>query len=108
MIRVSLVIPVLNSHEVVRRQLLHFQRIGLPDDTELIIVDDGSDPPLMDDPRIVEAVGRLDWLQIIPTNDKRPWTSSLARNAGAKIAKGEWLFMVDGDFILPRKAIESL
>ena len=42
--RLSIIIPVLNSHEVVRRQLLHFERIGLPPDTELILVDDGSDP----------------------------------------------------------------
>jgi glycosyltransferase involved in cell wall biosynthesis len=52
------------------------------------------------------TVGKLDWLQIVPTNDKRPWTSSLARNMGARMAQGDWCFMVDGDFILPRKAID--
>jgi len=107
-IRLTIIVPYLNSHEIVRRQLLHLKKQGVNDfqDVEFLFMDDGSDPPLMDDPRIVEAVGRLDWLQIVPTNDKRPWTSSLARNMGAKMAQGEWLFMVDGDFILPRKAID--
>ena len=45
-IRLSIIIPVLNSHEIVRRQIEHFKKMNLPDDVELIIVDDGSDPPL--------------------------------------------------------------
>lgn len=97
-IKVSLIIPVLNSHEVVRRQLLHFQQIGLPDDTELIIVDDGSDPPLgftADLP-----------LTIHFTHDTRPWTWAPARNAGARIARGEYLLMTDVDHILSRDLID--
>lgn len=45
-IKLSIIIPVLNSHEIVRRQIEHFRKMNLPDDVELIIVDDGSDPPL--------------------------------------------------------------
>ena len=45
-IKLSIIIPVLNSHEIVRRQVEHFKRMDLSDDVELIIVDDGSDPPL--------------------------------------------------------------
>jgi len=45
-IKLSIIIPVLNSHEIVRRQIEHFKKMDLPDDIELIIVDDGSDPPL--------------------------------------------------------------
>jgi len=45
-IKLSIIIPVLNSHEIVRRQIAHFKKMNLPDDVELIIVDDGSDPPL--------------------------------------------------------------
>ena len=44
--KLSIIIPVLNSHEIVRRQIEHFKKMDLPDDIELIIVDDGSDPPL--------------------------------------------------------------
>ena len=44
--KLSIVIPCLDSHEVLRRQLIHFERMALPEDTELILVDDGSNPPI--------------------------------------------------------------
>lgn len=103
-IKVSLIIPCLNSHEIVRRQILHWHQIGMPTpDVEIIIMDDGSDPSLL---------GRVSWpwtgsVRIIPTNDFRPWTWALARNAGARLARGEYLLMTDIDYILPRAAIDA-
>jgi len=97
--RLSVIVPFLNSHEIVRRQLIYLRRHDLPSDVEIIFVDDGSDPPLTvpdDPPRN---------FTLYPTFDYRPWTSSLARNRASKIAKGEWLLMVDGDYILPKEAI---
>ena len=96
MIKVSLIIPVLNSHEIVRRQLLHFDKIII-DDTEVIIVDDGSDPFITAEPR--------PWLRIIQTNDNRPWTSSLARNTTAHKAKGEYIIFADLDHIITKEMI---
>ena len=99
--KVSIIITVLNSHEVVRRQLMHFSRIGIPADTEIIIVDDGSDPPL-----------DCSWanlpLTVHRTNDTRQWTWALARNAGARIARGEYLIMVDLDHIITRELIDAV
>lgn len=97
--RLSIIIPVLNSHAVLHRQFLHFEKIGIPDDTEIIIVDDGSDPPL-------KYEGKLPVI-IHYTNDKRPWTWALARNAGAKIAKGEYLLMFDVDHIITRELLDA-
>lgn len=97
-IRLSLIIPVLNSHEILRRQLLHLEREGLPDDSELILVDDGSDPP-------IENTSSLP-VQILRTNDKRPWTWALARNLGARSARGDWLLMYDLDHIATRVLME--
>jgi len=98
--QVSIIIPFLNSHELVRRQVLWFQKMDLPDDVEVLFMDDGSDPPLSvsDPPRN---------FRLIPTNDFRPWTSSLARNWAAKVALGEYLFMTDGDYIVTRDAVEK-
>jgi glycosyltransferase involved in cell wall biosynthesis len=96
--RLSIIVPVLNSHEILRRQMLHFERIGIPDDTEIIIVDDGSEPPL-------EYKGALPVI-IYATNDKRPWTWALARNAGARIARGVNLLMFDVDHIVTREIID--
>lgn len=96
--RLSLIIPVLDSHEVVRRQLLHFERMGLPEDTELILVDDGSDPPIKNTSSLPVTIHR--------TNDTRPWTWALARNAGARIARGKYLLMFDIDHILTHCAMD--
>lgn len=96
--KLSIIIPVLNSHEILRRQLLHFDKIGIPEDTEVIILDDGSEPPLTAEPR--------PWLTLVTTNDFRPWTWPVARNTGAKLAKGEYFIMVDLDHIVTRDFID--
>ncbi len=93
----SIIIPVLDSHEIVRRQLAHFDRIGLPDDTELILVDDGSTPPHIED---------RSYLRILRTRDYRPWTWALARNRGAREAYGRRYLMTDIDHILSRDLID--
>jgi len=94
-IKLSIIIPVLNSHEIVRRQIEHFKKMDLPDDVEIIIVDDGSDPPL-------EGEG----VEIIATNDTRPWTQPKARNIGAAAARGEVLLFTDIDHIISRVAVD--
>jgi len=89
--KLSVVIPVYNSHEIVRRQLIHLRSLNLP--VEIIIVDDGSNPP-------IEGVSlRMD--------SKLAWTQGLARNAGAKMATGEYLFMTDIDHIISKEALED-
>ncbi len=99
--KLSIIIPVLNSHEIFRRQTLYWEKMGIPDEVEIIIVDDGSDPPL-------KYEGNLP-LRILYTNDKRPWTQILAKNMGAREAKGKILFSLDLDFIFTKEAvIESM
>jgi glycosyltransferase involved in cell wall biosynthesis len=98
--KLSIIAPVLNSHEILRRQFLHFERIGIPEDTEIIIVDDGSEPPL-------KYEGKLP-VRIHATNDKRPWTWALARNHGARMAQGEYLLMFDIDHIITRELIDAV
>jgi glycosyltransferase involved in cell wall biosynthesis len=96
---VSIIIPVLNSHEVVRRQILHYEKMGLPDDVELIFVDDGSDPPI----EISSSIAT-----ILKTNDTREWTWPIARNFGAKNARGEYFIMADLDHIITKEIIENV
>ena len=101
---VSIVIAILNSHEVVRRQIEHFKKMDLPDEVEFIFVDDGSEPPFA---YTVENTGLMN-LKIFATNDKRPWTQGLARNLGASKAKGEYLFFTDIDHIITKEAIDDV
>jgi glycosyltransferase involved in cell wall biosynthesis len=105
--KLSIIISVLNSHEIVRRQLLHFKRMALPGDVEIILLDDGSFPALTD------TVG-VPNLTIQPTGNHHAsgsvsgWTVELARNQGARMAKGEYLLMTDIDYVIPREAIETV
>jgi len=98
-IRVSIVIAILNSHEVVRRQIEHFKKMNLLDDVEFIFVDDGSEPPLC------FSDSGLRNLSFYYTFDKRPWTQGLARNLGASKSNGEYLFFTDIDHIITKEAI---
>lgn len=99
--KLSVIVSVLNSHEIVRRQILHWKKMDLPDDVEIIYLDDGSSPPLT----------RPEWapknFRIHATNDFRPWTVEVARNLGARMARGENLLMTDVDYIIGRDSIEA-
>jgi glycosyltransferase involved in cell wall biosynthesis len=97
--KISVVIAILNSHEIVRRQILHFSSMNLSDEVEFIFVDDGSTPPL---------TGSMRNLKFLYTNDKRPWTQGLARNLGAKSALGDFIIFTDIDHIITREAIDSV
>ena len=97
---ISIIIPVLNSHEIVRRQVLHFEKIGIPDDVEILIIDDGSTPP-------IEINSKLP-IRLHHTNDFREWTWPVARNTGAKLAKGDYFLMVDLDHIISRELIDAV
>ena len=100
-IKVSILIAIYNSHKVFIRQIRHFKKMRLPDDVEIIFMDDGSNPPL-------KCNSGLKNFNIYPTQEKRAWTQGLARNQGAKIAKGEFLLFTDVDHILTREAIMAV
>lgn len=103
--KLSIIVAVLNSHEVVRRQILHYDRLGLPDNVEVVFMDDGSHPPLSCWNLLTGVFGSR--VKIVPTHDYRPWTWAVARNSGAKIARGEYLLMTDIDYIIPKEALEA-
>ena len=46
-------------------------------------------------------------IKIIKTNDTRPWTEHKARNIGARHASGEYLLMIDVDYVIPKETIEK-
>ena len=102
--RLSIVSAILNSHEIVRRQLLHYEKMGLPENVEIVYIDDGSDPPLNFDPRDY----KIPSLSFYPTNDTRYWTQPAARNMGVKLARGEYVLCLDIDHIAPKETIDFL
>jgi glycosyltransferase involved in cell wall biosynthesis len=98
--KLSIVITILNSHEIVRRQILHYEKMNLPEEVEIIFIDDGSDPPLRFDTSLKNFF-------IYPTNDFRPWTVELGRNFGIKKARGEYVLITDIDYIITKETIDS-
>lgn len=103
MVKLSIIIPVYNSHEIVRRQIVHFKKMHLPDTVEIIFMDDGSNPSLLDQFKDVD----LDNFYIYPTNDFRPWTQPCAKNMGVELCDGEYIFITDIDHILPKKVLRE-
>ena len=100
--KLSIIIPVLESYGALKRQIRYLRSLDLPDDIEIIIVDDGSDPPLKSKKNYVKN------LTILETHDTRRWTQGLARNMGAEYATGEYLLMTDIDHILSKEAIDAV
>jgi hypothetical protein len=91
--KLSIVIPVLDSHEIVRRQRIYWKRLLVMGGAEVILVDDGSDPPIED--------------AQIYTTDKSAWTEHMATNLAVEMARGEYIFKTDIDHILSIEAISE-
>jgi predicted glycosyltransferase involved in capsule biosynthesis len=96
MIQLSLVVSVLESYDIVRRQLLHLEQVLTPA-CELILVDDGSVPSLE---ATCDTVPRTFSFVLHRTKDRRPWTQPRARNIGAALAHAPQLLFFDIDHIL--------
>jgi len=100
--KVSIVTAILNSHEMVRRQILYYNSLQLSDDIEVLFVDDGSEPPIQ-----VFLATNFN-MRLLYTNDFRDWTQPTARNFGVKEARGEYVICTDIDHILLRETIETV
>lgn len=99
---ISIIIPIYNVEEFLPKCLDSIV-CQLRDDWELILVNDGSTD---ESGRICEefAAGK-DNVQVV---FKSNGGLSDARNAGIKVAKGEWIYFLDSDDWLKEDAIQKL
>jgi hypothetical protein len=79
--------------------------MGLPDDVEILLMDDGSTPSLNTNTQLN--------VKVIPVNNPRnddgifyDGRVSIARNLGARLAQGEFLLMTDIDYIITKECVE--
>ena len=100
---ISIIFTVLDSHKAVDRQLRYFENMPLPDDVELILVDDGSTPPLKE---FLYQDHRPKNLRILRQDIDAEWTQPAARNYGAREALGEFLILSDIDHIICKPLID--
>lgn len=101
----TIVIPCLDSHEVVRRQLLWLDSWMKPFSKEwdLNIVDDGSSPEIS----ITSPTNFIARIIHIPPHPEK-WTQPRARNVGAKAAKtSKFIFFIEIDHILTPEALDN-
>ncbi|NQU43855.1 glycosyltransferase family 2 protein, partial [bacterium] len=89
---ISVIIPTHNDAEYLRESLPSVLQQDYSGDMEIIVVDDGSEPPAED---------------LVPPEDSRvrfirrlPGGVSAARNTGIDSAKGDILFFLDADDLM--------
>lgn len=106
--KISIICSVLDSKESLRRQCLNWERIGICQggDTEIIIVDDGSEIPITYSGPLPLKVLRRE--PILDREGKRRWTASAARNTGVKEARGEYLLCFDLDHIITKEILDTI
>jgi glycosyltransferase involved in cell wall biosynthesis len=102
-LKLSLIVSVLESYEVLRRQLMHLNSV-LTDECELIVVDDGSEPSLL---QTCDSVAKSYAFRLIFTGDRRPWTQPKARNLAASVAHADRLVFFDIDHVITRSVIDA-
>ena len=95
--RVSVVVPTLRRPALLLRALGSVFRQTVTD-IEIIVVVDGPDPATQD------ALKGVDDTRMRVISNERSLTAAGARNAGAAIARGDWIaFLDDDDEWLPNK-----
>src|SRR5690242_10347997 len=98
-IKVSVIIPTHNRHDKLADTLINLRRQSLPaSDYEILIVDDGSNPPVKVDR------GGLPKCSLIRLEGVE---RSAARNTGAAAAKGALLVFLDDDMKAPADFLAS-
>lgn len=100
----SVIFPVLESYEAVRRQILWMNKLGMPKDFEVILVDDGSIPPIMGQAEVELPTPNFNFKYGYRA-DYRPYTKALAINEGLKMAEGEYVWLMAIDWMLSDIAI---
>lgn len=114
--RLSIIIPTLDSHKIVIRQIKRYNRLindSIKPDVNVIIVDDGSRPSLVE---YLKEVGiefvkepdgfkgldvyKHDYFTIIETKNYTKWTQGIACNIGVEYSDSEYIvgFAIDHYF----------
>lgn len=99
--RVSVIIPSHNRHQMLREAIESVSNQTYPE-CEVIVIDDGSMPPV--DFADLRAIARR---EIVLLRSDSPLGQAVSREKGEKVATGEFIFHLDDDDQLAPNAIES-
>lgn len=98
----SVVLPFYRNSRMLWRQLTIWRDEwpeALKARCEIVIVDDGSPEPAIDEVSAVPDVGIP--ISVYRVLEDRPWHQHGARNLGAYVASGDWLLLTDMDHVIP-------
>jgi hypothetical protein len=100
--RVSILLLVFESYEMVRRQVLYMNSLNLPDEIEVIFADGGSNPPvkLYDKPNFR--------YRMVYREFDQQWTIPNIINFAASKAKGAYLMFLGVDHILSPELVDYM
>lgn len=98
--RISVVIPTHNRPGLLREAVASIQNQTFPD-WEIVIVDDGSQPPVDAEPLRKDFGSRI---QVV--RNEQPLKQPYARNQGVQAATGDVVVHLDDDDLLAPKALE--
>ena len=92
--KVSILMFIRDSHEMLRRQIIHMNSLKIPLWAELIIVDHANTPPL-------EFVVKPNFnAKIVRCEDRTPWIIPTLINLGRKHCCGEYIQIIGVDHML--------
>ena len=98
MVNFSIIIPHKNIPKLLERCI---DSIPQRDDTEIIVIDDNSDPEKVDFANF-PGKDRPDVKLIFSKNEDGRWGAGVSRNRALGMATGRWIIFVDSDdFLLP-------
>ena len=101
-IKVSVIVNAFNEETVIESVLESIRKSWFPG-METIISDDGSTDKTAGIVKKFKDKYNLDWLTLYSHEN---FKHARARNVGASLAKGEYLFFLDGDTLLPKGMTE--
>lgn len=102
MINYTFIIPHKDIPDLLRRCVSSIPR---RDDIEIIIVDDASDPQVVNESTMADVIEQP-CVRMIFT--KKNYGNGYARNVGLKYATGKWIFFADADDFLMPGALEMI
>lgn len=95
---ISIIIPTCNREKILLSTLNQFQILEFSFSYEIIVVNNGE-------PLNLRNTEKINNLKVIESPSNK---ASEARNAGARVAKGEWLLFLDDDILITQDAIEKI
>ena len=100
--KISIIVPVFNSEKYIQRCIDSVTKQN-PKNCQMILIDDGSTD---DSLKIMQQEAeQYDYIQVIHQENQGV---SMARNAGLKVADGEWIYFLDSDDELLPDALKQM